>query len=67
VNDALGDTLAKIVLSAVWPARASFLKRDFHRSHRPAVKAFNDHCRISATRTARIDALCSVRKFYEDQ
>jgi hypothetical protein len=51
----LSDPLAKIVLSAVWPARASFLKRDFDRSHRSAVKLFNDHCRTSANRNGSID------------
>jgi hypothetical protein len=54
LNDALGDTLAKIVLSTVWPARASFLKRDFHRSHRLAVEAF------TPPRTARVDAPLSA-------
>src|SRR5215471_21485413 len=42
--------------SAVWPALASFLKRLFHRSHRSAVKAFNNHCRISATRNGSVIA-----------
>jgi hypothetical protein len=55
----LGDLLAKIVFSAVWPARASFLERDFHRSHGSAVKAFNDHCRTSAKNSSIDEPLSS--------
>jgi hypothetical protein len=54
-NDALGDPLSNIVLSAVWPALASPFKRQFHRSHRSAVKLFNDHCRTSANRNGSTD------------
>jgi len=59
----LSDLLAKIVFSAVWPARASFLERDFHRSHGSAVKVFNDHCRTSAKEQLdRRAALISIYK-----
>jgi hypothetical protein len=48
-NNALSNPFANIVLRTVWPALASFVQRYFHRSHRSAVKLFNDHfLRISA-------------------
>jgi hypothetical protein len=44
--------------------RASFLKRHFHRGHGSAVKAFDDHCRISATRNSSVNGPLRKNEFY---
>jgi hypothetical protein len=54
------------MLPAVRQALASFFKRHFHRSHRSAVKAFNNHCRISATWNNSVDEPLRDGDFYEE-